>query len=161
MNVSVVRNREMWNMVSLCIFGLLFTCFLFVFFLSVWFGRNWVNGSGENIFYISSMYFRNFVIAIFLSCDFNIAVICPIPTPSAYEVISQRKWPSSYECWTNFNPRLTRMLCIKFDGSGEERRQRDFSIEKFTSALSSGELKRKILSIKGSQRCSNNLKGEM
>ena len=35
--------------------------------------------------------------AIFLSCDFNVAEISPIRTPSAYEVISQRKWPSSYE----------------------------------------------------------------
>ena len=38
--------------------------------------------------------------AIFLSCDFNIAVISSIRTPSAYEVFSQRKWPGSYE-WFN------------------------------------------------------------
>ena len=25
-------------------------------------------------------------------------VICPIPTPFVYEVISLRKWPSSYDC---------------------------------------------------------------
>ena len=35
--------------------------------------------------------------AIFLSCDFNIAIISPIRTPSAYEVISKRKWPNIYE----------------------------------------------------------------
>ena len=40
--------------------------------------------------------------AIFLSNDFNIAVIFPIPTPSAYEVISQWKWPSSYEWWNTY-----------------------------------------------------------
>ena len=36
--------------------------------------------------------------ALFFSCDFDIAVICPIPTPSAYEVIFPAKWQSSYLC---------------------------------------------------------------
>ena len=34
---------------------------------------------------------------IFLSSDFNIVEICPISTPSAYKVISQRRSPSSFE----------------------------------------------------------------
>ena len=64
------------------------------------FGWNWLSGSGEEDFLISSMYFHYFVI------------------------ISPWKRPGPF-IWTNLNPLHPRMLCAKFgwnwlSGSGEE-----------------------------------------
>ena len=64
------------------------------------FGWNWPSASGEEDFYISSMYFRYFAI------------------------ISSWKRAGPF-IWTNLNPLYPRMLCAKFGwnwtiGSGEE-----------------------------------------
>ena len=64
------------------------------------FGGNWLCGSGEEDFLISSMYFRYFVI------------ISPCKRAGPF-------------IWTNLNPLYPRMLCAKFgwnwpSGSGEE-----------------------------------------
>ena len=64
------------------------------------FGWNWLSGSGEEDFLISSMYFHYFVI------------------------ISPWKRAGPF-IWTNLNPLHPRMLCVKFgwnwpSGSGEE-----------------------------------------
>ena len=110
--------------------------------LCVKFGWNWLSGSGEEDFLISSMYFRYFVI------------ISPWIRAGPF-------------IWTNWYPLHPRMLCVKFgwnwlSGSGEEdenvkslrqrRRQRrqqqrrrttdKFWSEKLTWAFGSGELKK-------------------
>ena len=104
--------------------------------LCVKFGWNWLCGSGEEDFLISSMYFHYFVI------------------------ISPWKRAGPF-IWTNLNPLYPRMFCVKFgwnwpSGSGEEdenvkilRQQRQqrrrttdkFWSEKLTWAFGSGELK--------------------
>ena len=99
------------------------------------FGWNWLSGSGEEIFLISSMNFRYFVI------------ISPW----------KRAWPF---IWRNYNPHYPRMLCAKFgwnwrSGSGEDENVKSLQTdgqtdrqtmderwsEKLTWAFSSGELK--------------------
>ena len=106
------------------------------------FGWDWLSGSGEEDFLVSSIYFRYFV---FIS-----------PWKRAGPFI-----------WTNLNSLHPRMLCAKFgwnwpSGSGEEdenvkclrqRQQRrrqwrttdKFWSEKLTWAFSSGELKKVAL----------------
>ena len=100
------------------------------------FGWNWLSGSGEEDFWISSMYFRYF------------NIICPWRRVGTF-------------IWTNLNPLYPRILCAKFggkwpSGSGEEDKNvkslqtdrrtdgqttDDRWSEKLTWAFSSGELK--------------------
>ena len=98
-------------------------------------GWNWLIGSGEEDFLISSMYFHYFVIIS--------------PWKRAGPII-----------WTNLNPLHPRMLCAKFgwnwpSGSGEDENVKSLQTdgqtdrqtmderwsEKLTWAFSSGELK--------------------